>query len=176
MSIVFLIAVRMTANLSLYRNWTFRRIWFSSLSRRSCLAHHRLWFDWCHVVLHRPGARRTCRCIPCCWLLRCLCKSIHRPCLGICYGLEVRFTLFSIPIAWTLLRQFSYALSWLITLPLEIVAASITMSFWQGAKDVNPAAWVTLFLFVIISINMFGVKGYGEAEFVFCKCSTEWRD
>lgn len=61
----------------------------------------------------------------------------------------------------------SYALSWLVTLPLEIVAASITISFWPGAKSVNPAAWVTIFLLVIVSINLFGVRGYGEAEFVF---------
>ena len=55
----------------------------------------------------------------------------------------------------------------MVTLPLEIVAASITLQFWQGARDTNPAAWVTIFLFVIIIINFFGVKGYGEAEFVF---------
>lgn len=61
----------------------------------------------------------------------------------------------------------SYALQWLITLPLEIIAASITLSFWDGARDINPTAWVTLFLLVIIAINFFGVKGYGEAEFVF---------
>lgn len=61
----------------------------------------------------------------------------------------------------------NYALAWLVALPLEIVAASITLSFWEGAKGTNPAAWVTIFLFVIISINLFGVRGYGEAEFVF---------
>jgi yeast amino acid transporter len=61
----------------------------------------------------------------------------------------------------------SYALSWLVTLPLEIVAASITVSYWPGARSVNGAAWVTIFLAVIISINLFGVRGYGEAEFVF---------
>lgn len=31
----------------------------------------------------------------------------------------------------------------------------------------NSAAWVTIFLFTIITINFFGVRGYGEAEFVF---------
>ncbi len=61
----------------------------------------------------------------------------------------------------------SYALSWLVTLPLEIVAASITVSYWPGAKSVNGAARVTIFLVVIISINLFGVRGNGEAEFVF---------
>lgn len=61
----------------------------------------------------------------------------------------------------------SYALNWLVTLPLEITAASITLQFWDGSRNINPAAWVTIFLVVIICINFFGVRGYGEAEFVF---------
>lgn len=61
----------------------------------------------------------------------------------------------------------SYALNWLVTLPLELTAASITLSFWDGAKDVNPAAWVTIFWLAVVVINFFGVRGYGEAEFVF---------
>lgn len=69
--------------------------------------------------------------------------------------------------AWGFAMAWNYALSWLVTLPLEIVAASITVSYWPGSRDTNPAAWVTIFLVVIISINMFGVRGYGEAEFVF---------
>ena len=55
----------------------------------------------------------------------------------------------------------------MVTLPLEIVAASITISFWTGETGTSPAAWVSIFLVVIISINLFGVRGYGEAEFVF---------
>ncbi|KAK4983793.1 histidine permease [Elasticomyces elasticus] len=69
--------------------------------------------------------------------------------------------------AWGFAMGWNYALQWLITLPLEIIAASITISFWPSAAHINPAAWVTLFLGLIISINLFGVKGYGEAEFVF---------
>lgn len=41
------------------------------------------------------------------------------------------------------------------------------LTYWPGAQDTNEAAWVTIFLVVIIAINFFGVKGYGEAEFVF---------
>lgn len=52
-------------------------------------------------------------------------------------------------------------------LPLEIVAASITLQFWEGSRSVNPAVWVTIFLVAIVVINFFGVRGYGEAEFVF---------
>ena len=60
----------------------------------------------------------------------------------------------------------SYALQWLVVLPLEIVAASITIGFWNQGK-INNSVWVTIFLFLLIFINLFGVKGYGEAEFVF---------
>lgn len=64
-----------------------------------------------------------------------------------------------------LLDGHSYALQWLIVLPLEIIAASITISYWNGT--INKAVFVTIFLAVIIAINLFGVRGYGEAEFIF---------
>ncbi|KAJ5952478.1 general amino acid permease Gap1-Penicillium chrysogenum [Penicillium vulpinum] len=67
--------------------------------------------------------------------------------------------------AWGFAMGWNYALQWLIVLPLEIVAASITVDYWNS--DVSNAAWVTIFWVVIVSINMFGVRGYGEAEFVF---------
>ncbi|KAL6928405.1 glyceraldehyde-3-phosphate dehydrogenase 1 [Hanseniaspora valbyensis] len=60
----------------------------------------------------------------------------------------------------------NYAIQWLVTLPLEIVAASITVSYWGTPKKYRDA-FVALFYLVIISINFFGVKGYGEAEFCF---------
>lgn len=61
----------------------------------------------------------------------------------------------------------SYALNWLVTLPLELTAASITLSYWPGAQGVNPAAFVVIFWLAVVLINFFGVRGYGEAEFVF---------
>jgi amino acid transporter len=56
-------------------------------------------------------------------------------------------------------------MQWLVVLPLEIIAASITITFWN--KSLDHAIFVTIFLLVIIVINLFGVKGYGEAEFCF---------
>jgi amino acid transporter len=50
-------------------------------------------------------------------------------------------------------------------LPLEIIAASLTIGYWNDT--LTRAIFVTIFLTVIILINMFGVKGYGEAEFTF---------
>lgn len=50
-------------------------------------------------------------------------------------------------------------------LPLEVIAASITIDFWK--LKVDHAVFVTIFLILIVGINLFGVKGYGEAEFFF---------
>jgi len=72
-----------------------------------------------------------------------------------------------------LTRFCSYAMQWLVVLPLEIVAASITIQYWTHNKysleteRSMTLGFVAIFLFVIISINLFGVRGYGEAEFVF---------
>lgn len=59
----------------------------------------------------------------------------------------------------------SYALQWLVVLPLEILAGAMTIAYWN--PSLNKAIFVTIFLLVIVIINLFGVKGYGEAEFVF---------
>lgn len=63
---------------------------------------------------------------------------------------------FGFAIAW------NYALQWLITFPLELVAASITIEYWE--TDIHPAIFVTVFYLVIVAVNLFGVKGYGEVE------------
>ena len=67
--------------------------------------------------------------------------------------------------AWGFAMGWNYAILWLTLLPLEIVAAAITVGYWEST--VSPAVWVTIFYLLIIGINMFGVRGYGEAEFVF---------
>ncbi|KAL8740622.1 MAG: hypothetical protein Q9190_006697 [Brigantiaea leucoxantha] len=66
--------------------------------------------------------------------------------------------------AWGFAMGWNYALQWLVVFPLEVVAAAITVDYWNS--NISPAAWVGIFLATIISINLFGVKGYGEAEFV----------
>lgn len=68
--------------------------------------------------------------------------------------------------AWGFAMGWNYCIQWLCVLPLEIVAASITVDYWKPELDLN-SAWVAVFLVVICIINLFGVKGYGEAEFVF---------
>ncbi|KAK5112969.1 hypothetical protein LTR62_003791 [Meristemomyces frigidus] len=68
--------------------------------------------------------------------------------------------------AWGFAMGWNYAMQWLVVLPLEIVSATITINYWSDG-NINPNAWVAIFLALIVTINLFGVKGYGEAEFVF---------
>ncbi|KAL6933006.1 related to General amino-acid permease GAP1 [Hanseniaspora guilliermondii] len=69
-------------------------------------------------------------------------------------------------------ESFGFAANWnyvfgcSISLPLELVSASITVDYWGTPKKYRDA-FVALFLLVLIVINLFGVKGYGEAEIVF---------
>ncbi|KZP02439.1 amino acid permease [Athelia psychrophila] len=60
---------------------------------------------------------------------------------------------------------YNYWYSYAITLPTEITAAAIVISYWD--KDTNPGAWIAIFLVVIVAINFAGVRYYGEAEFWF---------
>lgn len=41
----------------------------------------------------------------------------------------------------------------------------MTIQYWN--PGLSTAIFVTLFLLVIVGINLFGVRGYGEAEFIF---------
>lgn len=67
--------------------------------------------------------------------------------------------------AWGFAMGWNYALQWLIVLPVELVAASITINYWQS--DINNVAWIAIFYVLIMALNMFGARGYGEGEFVF---------
>lgn len=62
-------------------------------------------------------------------------------------------------------HAYSYALQWLVALPLEIIAGALTVEYWNDR--LSKAIFVTIFLFMIVVINLFGIKGYGEAEFIF---------
>ncbi|KAG7880076.1 hypothetical protein KL937_002960 [Ogataea polymorpha] len=67
--------------------------------------------------------------------------------------------------SWGFAMAWNYAMQWIVVMPIELVAASITIQYWNDT--ISPAAWVAIFYVVIVFINFFGVKGYGEAEFVF---------
>ncbi len=58
----------------------------------------------------------------------------------------------------------NYALQWLILLPLELVAAAITIKYWNHTIDSD--AWVAIFYVFIFVLNMLDVKYYAESEVV----------
>lgn len=41
------------------------------------------------------------------------------------------------------------------------------IQFWNGAVDINVAAWITIILVLVVALNIFAVSIYGEAEFIF---------
>jgi hypothetical protein len=59
----------------------------------------------------------------------------------------------------------NYAMSWLTVFPFELVAAGLTVRYWND--NLHGAIFITIFWVAIVIINLAGVKGYGEAEFVF---------
>lgn len=67
--------------------------------------------------------------------------------------------------SWGFAMGWNYALQWIVVLPLEIIAGAYTIGYWN--PNLNQAIFVTIFLAIIVIINLFGIKGYGEAEFVF---------
>lgn len=52
-----------------------------------------------------------------------------------------------------------------IILPAELSAAAVLINYWN--QEVNNAVWITIFMIVVIVINMFGAGVYGECEFIF---------
>ncbi|SCU95640.1 LAFA_0G01398g1_1 [Lachancea sp. 'fantastica'] len=71
---------------------------------------------------------------------------------------------FGFSVAWV------YCLQWLCVFPLELVTASITIKYWT--TSVNPDIFVAIFYVLIILVNLFGARGYAEAEFFFNTCKV----
>ncbi|KAK6457031.1 amino acid permease-domain-containing protein [Scheffersomyces xylosifermentans] len=59
----------------------------------------------------------------------------------------------------------NYFMQFFVLLPLELVAASITIKYWNST--INSDVFVIVFWVAIVFITLLGVKGYGEAEFIF---------
>jgi len=86
--------------------------------------------------------------------------AVLYPVHGAFYTYIVRF----VDPAWGFACGWEYALSWLTVLPFELIAASKTIEFWR--TDIHMAVWVTVFLVALIVVQFFGIRGYGEVEFV----------
>ncbi|KAG6015151.1 hypothetical protein E4U41_004695 [Claviceps citrina] len=99
-------------------------------------------------------------------MLYCTCQALGE--LAVLFPIAGSFSAWAtrfLDPSWGFAMGWNYALQWLTVLPLEIVAASLTISYW--GEKLPKAVFVSVFLLIILLINLFGVKGYGEAEFTF---------
>ena len=88
--------------------------------------------------------------------------------LAVMFPIQGSFSVFStrfIDPAWGFSMGWNYAMQWLIVLPLELSAAAIVVEYWN--TGLNIGVFITIFIIIIVGINLAGVRGYGEAEFLF---------
>ncbi|KAK0383975.1 hypothetical protein NLU13_8064 [Sarocladium strictum] len=89
--------------------------------------------------------------------------------LSVMYPINGAFTIYIcrfIDPSWGFACSWEYAISWLTVLPFEISAACNIIHYWQGSEGINNSAWIVPILVALVAIQVFGVKGYGEVEFV----------
>jgi amino acid transporter len=60
---------------------------------------------------------------------------------------------------------YTYWFKYIIITPNQLTAAALVIQFWLPAERVNPGVWIAIFLVIIVCINYFGVKFFGEFEF-----------
>ncbi|KAL2436791.1 putative amino-acid permease P7G5.06 [Exophiala dermatitidis] len=85
--------------------------------------------------------------------------TVMYPVNGAFYIYIVRF----IDSAWGFTVGWLYAIGWLLTVPFENIAVSLTINYWH---EYSIGIWVAFFLTSIAAVQFFGVRGYGEVEFV----------
>ncbi|KAH8814836.1 amino-acid permease inda1 [Xylogone sp. PMI_703] len=86
--------------------------------------------------------------------------AVLYPVNGAFYTYIVRF----VDPSWGFAVGWDYAIGWLTILPFELTAAGITIRFWR--EDLNVGIWIAVFLVFLMTIQIFGVRGYGEVEFI----------
>ncbi|RYC60353.1 hypothetical protein CHU98_g5837 [Xylaria longipes] len=59
----------------------------------------------------------------------------------------------------------TYWFKYIILPPNQLTAAALVIQYWLPRDRVNPGVWIAIFLVLIIAINYFGVRFFGEFEF-----------
>lgn len=59
----------------------------------------------------------------------------------------------------------TYWFKYIIVTPNQLTAAALVIQYWVDRDRVNPGVFITVFLVVIVCINYFGIKFFGEFEF-----------
>ena len=67
--------------------------------------------------------------------------------------------------AWGFTNGWSYWFGSSMTVAAELIAGAIIVKYWFPGS--NSSLWAALFLGILLMLNLFSVKGFGEAEFWF---------
>ena len=67
--------------------------------------------------------------------------------------------------AWGFTNGWSYWFGSSMTVAAELIAGAIIVKYWFPGS--SSTLWAALFLAVLLALNLFSVKGFGEAEFWF---------
>ncbi|KAI1996134.1 amino acid transporter [Ophidiomyces ophidiicola] len=60
---------------------------------------------------------------------------------------------------------YSYYFKYIIITPNQLTAAALVIQYWIKRDRVNPGVWIAIFLVIIVGINYFGIRFFGEFEF-----------
>ncbi|EED23994.1 amino acid permease, putative [Talaromyces stipitatus ATCC 10500] len=76
----------------------------------------------------------------------------------------VRYSEFFVDPALAFANGYNLVYSYLVSIPAEIVAASVLVQFWS---DLSSAIWITIFGLLMLCTALVFVRVYGELEFFF---------
>lgn len=80
-------------------------------------------------------------------------------------GATVRHAEYFVDPALSFAQGWNSLYSWFVSLPAELTAAAVIVSFWDSTT--TAAAWIVLFGALLVIANMLFVRIYGEMEFIF---------
>jgi len=60
---------------------------------------------------------------------------------------------------------YTYWFKYIIVTPNQLTAAALVIQYWVKPEKVNPGVFITVFFVVIVFINYFGIRFFGEFEF-----------
>lgn len=67
-----------------------------------------------------------------------------------------------------------YWFQWWITIANELAGLVTVLGFWPGSGVIPTAGWITIFLVVIVLINICAVNYFAETEVVFAAIKFGW--
>jgi len=85
--------------------------------------------------------------------------AVMYPVSGGFYTYATRF----IDPSWGFAMGWNYVFQWAIVVPLELTVVAIAIQYWND--QISVAVWITVFMFILLIVNVFGTLGYAEEEF-----------